>query len=346
MPRTRSLAWSELKIGILAVFALVMAAVMVFAVGGTGFLTKKYRLYARFANVQGLKAGAVVRAAGVEVGTVDKVEFGSGAEVVVAMDVLQEMQSRITTESRASIGAVSLLGERSVDVTVASKGEALPDGGTISTLGAPATIDEVADSANRGLQQATALIEDLRAGKGTVGKLFTDDALYKEINTFVQSAEAVTTKLNSGKGTIPELLNNPDTYRDLRASLKNLEAMTRRINAGEGSLGRLMNDDAFAKTLSSTTENLDRLTGRLNRGEGTAGKLLNETELYDKLNALTTRMDALLAQINSGDGTVGRLLQDKQLYENMNGAVRELQRLVEDIRKDPRKYLQVRVSIF
>jgi hypothetical protein len=42
MPRTRSLAFSELKIGILAVIALVLAVFLVFLVGGEGgFFAKK-----------------------------------------------------------------------------------------------------------------------------------------------------------------------------------------------------------------------------------------------------------------------------------------------------------------
>ncbi len=40
------------------------------------------------------------------------------------------------------------------------------------------------------------------------------------------------------------------------------------------------------------------------------------------------------------------MLKDKQLYENMNGAVSDLRTLVSDIRKDPKKYLNVKVSIF
>ena len=47
-----------------------------------------------------------------------------------------------------------------------------------------------------------------------------------------------------------------------------------------------------------------------------------------------------------GEGTAGRLLQDKQLYENINGAVAEFKTLIADIRKDPKKFLNVRVSIW
>jgi hypothetical protein len=40
------------------------------------------------------------------------------------------------------------------------------------------------------------------------------------------------------------------------------------------------------------------------------------------------------------------LLKDRQLYENMNGAVTDLRTLVADIRREPKKYLNVKVSVF
>src|SRR5688572_13912635 len=99
MPRTRSLAWSELKIGIIATAALVLAALLIVAVGGAaGFSWQQYELKTKFSNVMGLKAGAVVRVAGVEVGKVDDVRF-AGAEVEVILKVKEDMQPHITTDS-------------------------------------------------------------------------------------------------------------------------------------------------------------------------------------------------------------------------------------------------------
>jgi phospholipid/cholesterol/gamma-HCH transport system substrate-binding protein len=81
MPRTRSLAWSELKIGVMAVATLVLTSLLIIAVGGaSGFSWERYELKTNFANVQGLKPGAIVRVAGVEVGKVTGVSLaGAGA---------------------------------------------------------------------------------------------------------------------------------------------------------------------------------------------------------------------------------------------------------------------------
>src|SRR6476660_7271865 len=133
MPRTRSLAWSELKIGVMAVAALVLTALLVIAVGGaSGFAWQRYEIKTNFANVQGLKAGAIVRIAGVEVGKVTKVQL-AGAGVDVHLSIKEENQSRVTTDSFASIGAMSLLGEPLIDVSAATTGTPLKNGDTIKS---------------------------------------------------------------------------------------------------------------------------------------------------------------------------------------------------------------------
>ena len=109
---------------------------------------------------------------------------------------------------------------------------------------------------------------------------------------------------------------------------------------------RLTNSSALAKSLNATAASFDSLTGKLNRGEGTAGKLLNDDALYKRMDSLTARLDTVLQNLNNGQGTAGQLLHDKQLYENMNQTVAEMRGLIAEIRKDPKKYLNVKVSIF
>lgn len=346
MPRTRSLAWSQLKIGILAVAAMALASILIIAVGGQGgFAWQRYALKTKFANVAGLKSGAVVRVAGVDVGKVTKVEF-VGAEVQITLEVNDSMQQRITEQSRAMIGSLSLLGEPLIDITPASEGRPLKDGDFIQSTHAPGQIAEVAEGASQSLEQATAMLKDIRAGKGTVGKLFTDDQLYREINDFVGSAQTVAGYLKNGQGTLGLLAKDPAAYRQLNAALTNLNETTRRINAGEGSIGKLLKDDALAKSLTSATGNADELLAGLRRGQGTAGKLLTDQQLYDRVNSISSQIDKLTKDLEQGQGTVGQLLHDKQLYENMNGAASELRGLIAEIKKDPKKYLNVRVRIF
>ena len=346
MPRTRSLAWSELKVGIVGVIAMGLAVMLIVAVGGQGgFTWNQYTLRTKFSNVQGLKSGAVVRLAGVEVGKVTEIRFAD-AEVEVVFKVNDKMQSRITDQSKAAIGSLSLLGEPIIEISPSATGRPLQDGEYIQSGRTPGQISDVAASASEGLEQATLIMQDIREGKGTVGKLFTDPQLYREINEFVASAENVARQISNGRGTLGMLVRDPAAYRQLNASLENLQEITRAIKAGEGSLGRLLKDDAFARSISATSASAETIARRLERGEGTAGKLLTDEQLYASMNSLTARIDKVIAGLEQGQGTAGQLLHDKQLYENMNTAVNEARSLLADIRKDPKKYLNVRVSIF
>lgn len=346
MPRTRSLAWAELKIGVLAVVAVALVALLTFLVGGqAGFFWQQYHLKTRFADVAGLKGGAVVRVAGVEVGKVTSASF-EGVEVEVVMQVREDMRSRITDHSRASIGSLSLLGEPVIDITPSGAGTPLTDWAYVTPGRSQSQFSDVALSASASLDEATKLLREVRAGNGTVGRLFTDDQLYKDIEGFVAAAETVAQHLAGGRGTLGMLAKDPQAYKSLVSALKNLDEMTQRLNAGQGTLGRLMADDALAASLSSAGRNIDALSDKLNQGQGTAGKLINERELYDRLNRMAERLDQVSTRLEAGEGTVGQLLRDRHLYENMNGAASELRALVGDIRKDPRKYLNVKVSIF
>ncbi|RPI55709.1 MAG: MCE family protein [Acidobacteria bacterium] len=346
MPRTRSLKWSELKIGVMAVAALLIAGALILALGGeSGFFWQRYNLKVKFPNAGGVQEGSPVRVAGVTVGAVQDIRF-VGSEVEMDLELRDNMQERVRTTSRATIGSVSLLGEGAVDISASTTGEPIPEWGYVPSDGLPPQLADVTAQANRGIAELTGLIADVRSGKGTVGKLMTDEELYAELRQFTAAAREVTEGLARGKGTLGQLINNPESARQLEASLKNLTAITNKINAGQGSIAQLMNDPALAKNLTEATANFGSLSSKLNQGQGTMGQLMNNDSLYKRLDAVTTNLEQLTARLNQGQGTMGQLMNDKQLYDNMNRTITEMQQLLADIRKDPKKFLNLRMSIF
>jgi phospholipid/cholesterol/gamma-HCH transport system substrate-binding protein len=346
MPRTRSLAWSELKIGLLTITAIVIAGALVFSLTGSkGWFWQRYILKSRFSNVAGLAKGSPVRVAGVQVGSVKYIVF-SGEQVDVIFDVIKEVRERITDKSIASLGSVSLLGSSAIDITPVTSGTPIPEYGYVPQGRAKGQFGDIAEQASGTIDEVTGLVRDLRQGKGSAGKLITDDRLYADLQQFVATAGQMTRELQQGKGSVGRLLKDPKAAESLQATLDNIESLTRRIDAGEGSIGQLLKDDQFATSLNGATASLKELTDRLNRGEGTAGKLMTDPTLFNRLNAVTERFDQLVTRLNSGEGTVGQLLKDRQLYENMNAAVNDMRTLLKAIEKDPKKYLNVKVSIF
>jgi phospholipid/cholesterol/gamma-HCH transport system substrate-binding protein len=346
MPRTRSLAWAELKLGIVGIVAMLLVSILVVAVGGAGgFPWQRYPLKTMFGDAAGLKPGAVVRLSGKEVGTVTAVEF-SGPSIEVTFELSKDVRNYVTTESVVTVGSLSLLGEPMLDVRASTTGTPLPDWGYVKSARPPTSISDLSGTANDTLAEARQLVSDLRAGRGTMGKLFTDDSVYREMNALVSAAAGVVESVRRGRGTLGALTTDRAVYDGLRASIDNLQAVTSRINSGQGALGRLLNDDAMGRSFANTATSAEQVMARLNRGEGTLGKLMTDQQMYDRFNAMAARVDQIVAGLQSGQGTAGKLLRDQQLYDNMNKTVVELQELFAQIRKDPKKYLTLRVSIF
>ena len=346
MRRTRSIAWAQLKLGIIGVVAILLAVALIFAVGGQGgFFWQRYPIKALFNDVAGMKSGAIVRVAGNDVGKVTSVEF-SGARVEVVLEISKDVRHLITDQSVGSLGSLSLLGEPIVVITPATQGQPLADWAYLKTSQSAGAVAEAAAAASGALATTHDLLKGLTEGRGTMGKLMTDDALYREMAALATAANAVTSQINSGKGTLGALMNDPAAYNSMRSSLTQLDEMLAKVRRGEGSLGVLMNDPAMSKSLTATTANMEALTGRINRGEGSLGKLLTQDELYTRMDGIVARLDSLVGGLSSGQGTAGQLLQDKKLYDNMNTAATSLNELLAEIKKDPKKYLTVRVSIF
>ena len=158
----------------------------------------------------------------------------AGEQVDVTFEVNRTFTTRITSESIATLGSVSLLGESAVDITPSAKGTPVPEHGYVKS-GPPAMqISDLTNQAGTGITQLTALIGDIRGGRGTVGKLMTDEALYVEMNRLVSSMGDLTDGIRKGRGTISQLLNDPRTANELNATLDNIQQLTARINAGDG----------------------------------------------------------------------------------------------------------------
>ena len=152
MPRTRSLAWAQLKIGLVSIFAIVMTVILIFLLSGEGgFSWQQYGLKTVFENIAGLKPGAPVRVAGVEVGSVSETQF-MGDRVEVVMTVNEDHRHLITSESVATLGLVSLLGEAAVDITAASRGTPIPEWGYVKSTRPTGSLTEVATQATAGIE--------------------------------------------------------------------------------------------------------------------------------------------------------------------------------------------------
>src|SRR5215470_10015556 len=122
MAQRQSLAWKELRVGILVIASFVLLAAAIFLIGGdTGIFTPKYKLYVYFSSVSGLRAGQEVQLEGVTIGSVGSVTLVNNGDpkraVLVQLKLEKKFEGLIRTDASASLGQIGLLGDQVVNLT-------------------------------------------------------------------------------------------------------------------------------------------------------------------------------------------------------------------------------------
>jgi phospholipid/cholesterol/gamma-HCH transport system substrate-binding protein len=358
MPQRKDVRWSQLKVGLVALASLSLLAITIFLVTGqTGFFTETVTLHTYSSDAAGLKTGAVVRLAGVDVGNVRRVQLSGRTDpdeaVVMDLEVGKRFMPDIRSDSRVMLAAEGLLGERYINITKGTaQGQQLQDGGTVP-FRQTAEFSELVggsrdllDNLNVLTTRLNSIVGSIDEGKGTVGKFIKDDTLFRRLDSTVSQAETLVSDLNAGKGTLGQLLKSEDFYRKVNTTVDKLQSVTEKIDTGDGTVAKLINDPSLYRNAEQLMSHGNTLVDNINQGKGTLGKLATDDEFYRKLNTTVGDVDAVMTGIRNGDGSIGKLFQDPSLYNSLDATSLEVRELLGDFRKDPKKFLTIQLKIF
>lgn len=358
MPQHERVQWAKLRVGIMVIVSLAIFAVAVFFISGQeGFFTRHYFLKAYLASAGDLREGAQVRLAGISVGNVVRIRISPYPEkeraVELDLKIARTYQDQIRGDSVASVNTVGLLGDSYVDITRGTSArEPLADGGTVNTA-ERADIAAVMQNTNQvisRLDNLSARLQDITAqiqgGKGTVGKLIYDQQLYNKLDSTVSSAQTMVDRVQSGQGTIGKLMVDETLYNKTAATLDRLNQVIDDVQHGEGSLAKFISDPSAYNNLNRLMANGNTLIDGINQGHGTLGKLVKDEQFYDHMNTTIAHLDTIVERIDQGQGTLGKLSTDPTLFNNLSQSSQSLKEFLTEFRKNPKKYLSLRLRIF
>lgn len=366
MANSQTLAWRELRVGILVVTSVVLLAVAIFYIGGdTGFFTPKYKMTIYFHSADGLHKGALVLVNGVRIGNVSDIKLSSSDSdtnraVQVSLQLNKSYHDMIRTDTVATIGTVGVLGDQQVELTRGSPDKAtIEDGGTLQGMDAGDIKQIISNTndvvANLGVMTSKigALIDNINNGKGTAGKFLNDTSIYDKLDATVDEAHKLVIDAHSGNGSIGRLLSDDDMYRSVKSSVDQLNTtlvkvntVVDKINDGNGNIAKFINDDSLYRKADQLITTFGNVAGRIDRGEGTLGRLSKEETLYNNLNTTLNKTNTLLTSVENGEGTLGKVMKDATLYNTLTQTSSELQKLMYDFRQNPKKYLTINFRLF
>lgn len=354
MAQRRQLTWSELRVGLFVLLGIVVVAVAIFYVTGAGVLGPKYSLKTYLPEVQGLGPGAPVRLDGVEVGNVENVVLvprvpGKAPDrmhnIEITMKIQKKFQEDILTDSSASLVTEGLLGNRYVNVERGYTGRPLKEGEAIPGVSEKG-MKEIMDDVSSLSDSMKTILTDLQSGKGTLGKLMTDDAAYTNLNNLLAKGGKIVDSVQAGRGTLGKLVMTDELYGKVNKGVDSVTALLDDVRSQKGTVGKLLYDPTLYDEARKAMASSNAILNDVHAGKGTLGKLATDETLYNNLKESSSNISKATAKMNQGDNTIGKLFSDPKLYENVSGMAGDMRKLISEFRTNPKKYLHITVSLF
>jgi phospholipid/cholesterol/gamma-HCH transport system substrate-binding protein len=145
------------------------------------------------------------------------------------------------------------------------------------------------------VQQTTA---KLNSPDNTLGKFLNDKGqMYDRVDDSLSRVNDIVKGVQSGKGSAGKILTDDSLYNNLNKSVTNLNLILADAQAGKGGLGILLKDPKFAQNLSDTMTQANQLMAGINQGKGTLGKFATDDTAYSNLNKLLNESTNLVTTI-------------------------------------------------
>lgn len=229
------------QVGAFVIAGLVLFITSLFLLG-SGSLFQKHKTYKiEFDHVQGLNPGAVVSLAGLNIGNVSNISFGTeNKKIQIEIKVEEELSQRITVSTRADLRTQGALGDKYIYLSPGDTSEApLADKSKIEVL---ETKDILAVLADRGGEAEK--VFDILKNVNEIAKSVNSE---KRIEKILENLVVASQDFRVASANISKLTSNPK----LNQSVERVDLILSKIERGEGSLGALINDSSLHDSLKA-----------------------------------------------------------------------------------------------
>lgn len=166
------------------------------------------------------------------------------------------------------------------------------------------TVDSVAEAAPQfkdTVANINEAVSSITNGKGSIGKLFTDDTMYNDLKSFFDGTNDIIAQVKEGKGTIGRLIYDEKMYTNVYEtfeSVKNTsDSLNEMVSGNKEDVRNVVESfKKFSADLSKTAETFKEISENIKKGEGTIGKLVTDDTLYNDARKAIARIDESFAE--------------------------------------------------
>ena len=306
---------SEIKIGLVALSVILILIWGVSFLKGKNIFTNSTHFYSIYEDVDGMDVSAPVRINGFTVGKVIEVFFhpDNSGNIIVKYEIYEEFA--IPKNTVANIYNADLMGTKAIQLNIGNVATYASSGDTLSSSIEGDLKDEVNKQVIPLKNKAEDLISSIDSVMTVITTVLDKDARASLTNSLLS--------LNRTFSTMELAMVKLDSmiyYNDSRVSniLFNVESITSNLHNNN-------------ESLSNVIKNLESISDSLAKSQ------IRST--VNNLDASLKQFDDVITKINNGEGTIGLLVNDKDLYNNLTSASSQLDQLLADMKKRPKRYV-------
>lgn len=299
----------EVWVGLFLIMGVLAILAALFIMTDAAFFRGRYIVTTVVPDAGGIRRGDPVSMHGVNIGRIQKFKIAKG-QVEIRLEL--EGEYDVPVDSHVDLKSAGLLGGMVADVVPGESDKFLHNGDRLPGR----TEAALMDAANRIAVRAEAVM-------GRVDTLLSD-AMVKNLTATAENAQASSRDLRKLMADVSvAVAEQRKQLATLEGSLQKSATGFERVTTGPeldramkrlDTLGERM--DTVTQSMNRSADSVETVTARFARGEGTAGKLMTDDELYRRLN---------------------------EAVSNMNQATVSMNSLVQDLQKNPKKYINLKV---
>jgi phospholipid/cholesterol/gamma-HCH transport system substrate-binding protein len=246
------------------------------------FFSPRTTVTAVFTDVKGLRPGAPVWFAGVQVGSVRSLKFEQG-RIVTTLSIDLSALPYLKKDSAARIMTMGLMGDKYVELAPGTRDAApLEAGAEIGGASPP----EIAEELQR-------FVSGVEGGKGSLAMLLRDESLYRDLAVSARDIKAFAAMLRSSEGTLAKTIRDPAVYDRFQKASASLEAFSDRLVSSRGTLQRLVDDASLYENMNRAAERMNKILERVESGQGSLGTLVKDREVAEEIRLTLKELKGL-----------------------------------------------------
>lgn len=309
---------NETKVGAIAVVAIAVLILGFNFLKGKKLLSHDTMIVGKYGNVQGLQNSNPIVINGLQVGTVYKITTDKDMrQIFVEMNITKDIN--IPKNSIAIIKG-NPIGTTSIEIKLGDAAQNLKNKDTVYTEANAGIFDDVLKKVDPVLYEVRKAVTSIDTLLGKFNKIL-DPTASGNISSVLANLNRVTAMMVYSTASLNTLLDTRTGA--LSKSLNNVSAITANFASNNEKINHVMS-------------NLDKTSSKFAE--------LNFKKTLDTLDRTINDLRNMVGKFNNNNGTLGKLINDPALYQNLASTGNKLNLLLDDIRVNPKRY--VNISVF